>query len=247
MRKDVTYSSPEALEAIRARLDGVFDDPQLIRLGPLGDTTDDIRRIVASVPAAPTTTPAQPLVDVVASPPMPFSADPAFAVVLSGGLIDCVVSADPHMIGTKFVIVDYDTDGASEDELLCVPQQNGSICHAAGRFDEITRAGIDIARIASPSDHEHEPDIAVAPTVAPHPFHAALLAAYPSLDLLPFDLTDYSAISKMVAANQTGDTLFNFLWRELSDLDPADRSDALARLSAAMRDIDAVYQALAGS
>ncbi|HRY01557.1 MAG TPA: hypothetical protein P5256_00405 [Beijerinckiaceae bacterium] len=318
MHIDVSYSSAQALDAIRARLDGVFDDPQLMRLGPLGDTTDDIRRIIAAAapPAANSDKPviavivAQSLIDRVVSDdprligapcviidydtegmdeaeiktlrfrdsttapallthtviepsdvaepglaslsdatgdapaPAPTS-NPAFAVVLEGGLVSCVVSNDTRMIGTNFVIVDYDTDGADQDELLAVPQEDGSMAEAVGRFDEISRAGIDIARIAPPADPETEAGDAPAP-VAPHPFHALLLASYPNVDLLPFDPSDYSAVDAAVRNNETGDTLFNFLWRELSDLAPDDREDALARILAVERDVQAVYRALAG-
>lgn len=36
------------LAAIRARVDGDYDNPALMHFGPLGDTRDDIRRIIMS-------------------------------------------------------------------------------------------------------------------------------------------------------------------------------------------------------
>lgn len=51
------YTPGEAVSAIRARLDGVWDDPQLEKLGPLmTDSLEDVRRIVEGVSAtyAPT-------------------------------------------------------------------------------------------------------------------------------------------------------------------------------------------------
>ena len=44
------YTADDAIKAIRARLDGVWDDPQLLKLGPLfPDELDDIHRILESV------------------------------------------------------------------------------------------------------------------------------------------------------------------------------------------------------
>lgn len=36
----------DTMEAIRARLDGEFDNRRLKRFGPLGNTLDDVRRFI---------------------------------------------------------------------------------------------------------------------------------------------------------------------------------------------------------
>ncbi len=52
------YTPGEAISAIRARLGGVWDDPQLAKLGPLStDSLVDVRRIVEGVGATYTPTP----------------------------------------------------------------------------------------------------------------------------------------------------------------------------------------------
>lgn len=67
--------------------------------------------------------------------------------------------------------------------------------------------------------------------------------SYPNADLLPFDPSDHAAIADMVASNATGDTLFNFLWREMAHLDPTDTEGAYERIQSALRDIQAVERA----
>lgn len=42
-------AAQEALEAIEARLRGEFDNPALMKFGPLGKTEDDCLAIIASV------------------------------------------------------------------------------------------------------------------------------------------------------------------------------------------------------
>ena len=221
MTEAVLYSSADALEAISARLDGVFDNPQLLLLGALGDTREDIKRIIAGATAAKTTD----------------RGGPAFAIVLEGGLVQCVVTQNPNGVGTPYIIVDYDVDGADADEMITVPQEDGSIIDAVGRTDEIALARIDIAGI--------KPYAAAAgPAAAPaNPLHVLLLRSYPNADLLPFDHSDHAAIATLVAADATGDTLFNFLWRQLAGLDPSDEAGARERIAGALNDIQTVQRA----
>ena len=44
-----TWTSNEAIQAMKARIQGVFDDPQLLKLGPLLATSVDLERIVHGV------------------------------------------------------------------------------------------------------------------------------------------------------------------------------------------------------
>ena len=39
------FTKSEAIQAIRARINGIFDDPQLKKIGPLTETIADISRI----------------------------------------------------------------------------------------------------------------------------------------------------------------------------------------------------------
>lgn len=74
----------------------------------------------------------------------------------------------------------------------------------------------------------------------------ALLAAYPNLDLLPIDPSDPDGVAAVVENDATGDTLFNFLWRELNDAGE-DRRAASAKLAEAIRDLEAVKAAIDGN
>ena len=48
-------------------------------------------------------------------------------VALEGGMVTCVCSDQPKRFGgIEVVIVDYDADGAEEDELTPVRQKDGS-------------------------------------------------------------------------------------------------------------------------
>lgn len=70
-----------------------------------------------------------------------------------------------------------------------------------------------------------------------------LLAAYPNVDLLPFDHADEQDVEAAVQDGRTGDTLFDFLWREMAD-HSGDAENALEALDHAMRDIRSVREAV---
>lgn len=74
---------------------------------------------------------------------------PRIAVVIEGGLVQCVVTnhsdrLDPNL---EVQIIDYDTDGVDDDDLLLVPQGDGSLSEARGHIESITKADIDIEGI----------------------------------------------------------------------------------------------------
>ncbi len=71
-------------------------------------------------------------------------------------------------------------------------------------------------------------------------FHALLLASYPNADLLPIDRNDLGAVDMTVRAHETGDTLFDFLWLEISDLGEEGLQSVLKGLDTAIRDLQAV-------
>lgn len=65
------------------------------------------------------------------------------AVILEGGLVQCIVSDRPNDIQPmNLMVLDYDTEGVDEEELLQVPQKDGSISTATGRY-----VGFDYAEI----------------------------------------------------------------------------------------------------
>lgn len=68
---------------------------------------------------------------------------PTVAVILEGGLVQCIVSDRPNDIQSmNLMVLDYDTEGVDKEELLQVPQKDGSISTATGRY-----VGFDYAEI----------------------------------------------------------------------------------------------------
>lgn len=67
-----------------------------------------------------------------------------------------------------------------------------------------------------------------------------LLKGYPFIDLLPIPLDDHDQIDKLVKSDETGDTLFNFLWRELSSID---KDEVIPNLEKSINDLSAIYAA----
>jgi hypothetical protein len=74
--------------------------------------------------------------------------------------------------------------------------------------------------------------------------HTTLLAAYPSVGMLPIDPTDPESVEEVVDNDAIGDTLFAFLWRELDDVGNVDPADALRALESAIADIQTVKSAI---
>lgn len=74
-------------------------------------------------------------------------------VALEGGLISGLVADVP---GVDVVCLDYDTEGAEEEDLFAIPQPDGKTSRAWRRLEtaEVDPAFIDGARAARPSDPE---------------------------------------------------------------------------------------------
>jgi hypothetical protein len=73
---------------------------------------------------------------------------PKLAIVLDGGLVQCVVSDRPEMFaGLEVLTIDYDTDGADDDELSSVPQAGGTDEEAVVGWHDITQATINLRDI----------------------------------------------------------------------------------------------------
>jgi hypothetical protein len=70
--------------------------------------------------------------------------DMAILVHLEGGLVQSVVSDDPAMIGKRFVVIDYDTEGADIDECSMIEQGDGTMADAVVWEGEITQSAIKL-------------------------------------------------------------------------------------------------------
>lgn len=78
---------------------------------------------------------------------------PTLAVVLEGGIVQSVVSDRPSEIDLfDLLVIDYDTDGADEQDLVGVTQRNGSVVEARVYSPDIERDTIDLENI-----HQEEP------------------------------------------------------------------------------------------
>lgn len=70
---------------------------------------------------------------------------PKVAVVLYGGLVQCLTSDRPNDVPPiTFMVIDYDTDGSTPEETVEVPQGDGEISEAFARVEELGQAEIDL-------------------------------------------------------------------------------------------------------
>ncbi|MES1934757.1 MULTISPECIES: hypothetical protein [Salinisphaera] len=79
---------------------------------------------------------------------------PMLAIVMEGGLVQAVVSDRSEAIRVNVWIIDYDTDGADDDELSEVPQGDGSFCDAVVDHRYLTEAAIDLHHIVDKTDSD---------------------------------------------------------------------------------------------
>jgi hypothetical protein len=78
---------------------------------------------------------------------------PTVAVILEGGLVQSVVSDRPNEIQPiNLMVLDYNTEGADEDELLQVPQKDGSFSTATGRYLGFEKASIGLDSVMNQLD-----------------------------------------------------------------------------------------------
>ena len=78
---------------------------------------------------------------------------PTVAIILEGGLVQCVVSDRPNDIPPmNLMVLDYDTEGADEEELLQVPQKDGSTSTATGRYLGFEKADIGLTAVMDQLD-----------------------------------------------------------------------------------------------
>lgn len=73
--------------------------------------------------------------------------EPRIAVVVQGGMVQSVVTDAHDFVGTKFMVIDYDTKGADPDETIQVPQEGGGFSRAFRMGDRIALAGIGLKEV----------------------------------------------------------------------------------------------------
>lgn len=75
---------------------------------------------------------------------------PRLAVVLARGLYQAIVVDDKAAFeDTEVLVIDYDTEGASEGETLNILQDDGLKAEAFARIEPVEAAGIDLAAAAT--------------------------------------------------------------------------------------------------
>lgn len=78
---------------------------------------------------------------------------PIVAIILEGGLVQCIVSDRPgNLPPMNIMVLDYDTEGADEEELLQVPRMDGSVATATGRYLVFEKADIGLAAVMDQLD-----------------------------------------------------------------------------------------------
>jgi hypothetical protein len=75
-------------------------------------------------------------------------------------------------------------------------------------------------------------------------YQKQLLRSYPRIDLLNLDPENEAEVEAAVAEGSTGDTLFDFMWKEFADHEGEPVEHVLKTLDQAARDIFAVRQAV---
>lgn len=71
------------------------------------------------------------------------------AVCLEGGIVQDVVTDSPALIGLTVVTIDYDAEGADEQEISHVRQSDGTTDVAVCGYWETDQARIDLAEVCA--------------------------------------------------------------------------------------------------
>lgn len=78
----------------------------------------------------------------------PVGPGPILAVVMEGGVIQAIVSHHPERFkGIAAMVIDYDTDGASKEDLVDVPQPDGTVAVAYVCGIEVHSASIGLDQV----------------------------------------------------------------------------------------------------
>lgn len=82
------------------------------------------------------------------------------AIVIQDGLVQAVVTDDPEAVKTVIdtvLVIDYDAEGADEDEISLVPRENGRFAEACIHAEDVEQAAFDFGDIKGPqavADHD---------------------------------------------------------------------------------------------
>ena len=76
---------------------------------------------------------------------------PTLAIVLEGGLVQAIVARRADKIDLDILVIDYDIEGADDDEISLVPQGDGTFSEACVRSTSVTPAEIDLDHIIDQS------------------------------------------------------------------------------------------------
>jgi hypothetical protein len=72
----------------------------------------------------------------------------SLGVVLQGGIVQAIVSDQPEsMTDWKVMVIDYDTESTPDEELVGVPQSDGSDTKAWAYLDSVTQTAIDLMAV----------------------------------------------------------------------------------------------------
>ena len=78
---------------------------------------------------------------------------PTLAVVLEGGLVQSIVSDQPdNMPIGEVMVIDYDTEGAEDERIFCVPHGDGTSVDAVVHTLSVGQAEIDLTGIVPLDD-----------------------------------------------------------------------------------------------
>lgn len=69
---------------------------------------------------------------------------PIIGIIVRGGLVAGVISDDPARVDCDVFVIDYDTEGSDEHELIAIGQGDGTTAEAYAFATEITQAAIDL-------------------------------------------------------------------------------------------------------
>jgi len=74
--------------------------------------------------------------------------NPYLGIVLQGGIVQAIVSDQPELMADwKVMVIDYDTESTPNEDLVKVPQSDGSVSTAWSYLDSVTQTAIDLKAV----------------------------------------------------------------------------------------------------
>ena len=73
---------------------------------------------------------------------------PYLGIVLQGGIVQAIVSDQPELMADwKVMVIDYDAESTPNEDLVKVPQSDGSVSKAWAYLDSVTQTAIDLKAV----------------------------------------------------------------------------------------------------